>query len=111
MGRLFLPRLISVEAYGRAQYAYTPGRGARDAILYFVLTWLMALASGHRVALYCSDVSGAFDKVDTQRLLGKLVSCGVHSKVVEVLRSWLAPRSATVVVKGASSRELAMTDM
>eukprot|EP00969_Alexandrium_andersonii_P138301 6115714-Alexandrium_andersonii.AAC.1 len=54
---LFVPRLISLDAFGPSQFAYVPGRGARDAIMIFVLSWLAAFASGRRVALYCADVS------------------------------------------------------
>ena len=32
-------------------------------------TWIWALGTGKRIALYCSDVSGAFDKVNSQLLL------------------------------------------
>eukprot|EP00969_Alexandrium_andersonii_P290159 12824829-Alexandrium_andersonii.AAC.1 len=58
----FIPRLLTLNAFGPAQFAYIPGRGARDAIVLFLATWLAAFAAGRRVALYCSDVAGAFDK-------------------------------------------------
>eukprot|EP00969_Alexandrium_andersonii_P242509 10710978-Alexandrium_andersonii.AAC.1 len=75
---LFIPRLISLNAFGPAQFAYVPGRGARGAIVLFVVTWLAAFASGRRVALYCSDVSGAFDKVCSELVTAKLINAGVH---------------------------------
>eukprot|EP00969_Alexandrium_andersonii_P138526 6126101-Alexandrium_andersonii.AAC.1 len=49
---------MSLGAFGPSPFAYITGRGARDAILFFVSTWLAAFASGRRVALYCSGVSG-----------------------------------------------------
>eukprot|EP00969_Alexandrium_andersonii_P242777 10724344-Alexandrium_andersonii.AAC.1 len=54
---LFISRLISLDAFGPSQFAYVSGRGTRDAIVIFVLSWLTAFASGRRVALYCADVS------------------------------------------------------
>eukprot|EP00969_Alexandrium_andersonii_P293503 12973370-Alexandrium_andersonii.AAC.1 len=108
---LFLPHLQSIGAFGPSQFAYCPGRGARDAILVFLLTWLSALATGHRVAVYCSDVSGAFDKVSTHRLLGKLHASQLHPKILRLLSSWLEPRSAKVIIKGSFSSEIAMSDM
>eukprot|EP00969_Alexandrium_andersonii_P058154 2561916-Alexandrium_andersonii.AAC.1 len=111
LGRLFLHRLVILEAFGPSQFAYTPGRGARDAVLFFVITWLAAFASGRRVTLYCSDVSGAFDKVSTEILLAKLVSTGTHPNVIGVLRSWLGTRTARVVLNGRSSTVIEMSDM
>eukprot|EP00969_Alexandrium_andersonii_P066713 2941370-Alexandrium_andersonii.AAC.1 len=48
----------------------------------FLLVWLEALGAGHRVAVYCSDVSGAFDKVSTERLPAKLRSAIPHPKIL-----------------------------
>eukprot|EP00969_Alexandrium_andersonii_P311813 13778125-Alexandrium_andersonii.AAC.1 len=102
IGQLFLPRLHCLGTFGSEQFAYCPGRGARDAFLLFLLVWFEALGTGHRVAVYCSDVSGAFDKVSTERLTAKLRSAIPHPKVLSVLRSWLGPRPATVIAKGTA---------
>ena len=45
-----------------------------------VLDWLWALHSGRKVGLYCSDVSGAFDRVRVERLVAKLKAKGVSEK-------------------------------
>eukprot|EP00959_Pyramimonas_sp_CCMP1952_P418212 8761676-Pyramimonas_sp.AAC.1 len=85
----FAPRLECIGAFGSHQFAYCPGRGARDAILYVVLRWLLAFAGGRRVALYCSDVSGAFDRVDASRLMLKLRGFGVDPRLCDIISSWL----------------------
>eukprot|EP00969_Alexandrium_andersonii_P001760 77707-Alexandrium_andersonii.AAC.1 len=82
LSRLVLPRLLAREAFGSSQFAYIPGRGARDALLFLVLELLAAFANGRRVALYCSGVSGAFDKVCASLLSKKLTAAGVHPKMV-----------------------------
>ncbi len=64
---------------------------------------MTALEDGKRVGLYCSDVSGAFDRVPAERLLRKLAATGLHPRLLAVLQSWLGDRSAVVVVKGVSS--------
>eukprot|EP00969_Alexandrium_andersonii_P182986 8085360-Alexandrium_andersonii.AAC.1 len=69
------------------------------------------MASGFRVAVYCADVSGAFDRVSSGRLLAKLASAGVHLRILRVLQSWLAPRSARVIVRGSESDLLDVRDM
>ena len=59
------------------------------------------LANGNKIAFYCSDVSGAFDKVDADRLLMKLRYAGISSSILNVLRSWLSVRQARVVMGGS----------
>ena len=60
LGIHFLPQLSFSGSYGSNQFAYRRFHGARDAILYVVLSWLLALAMGKKVGVYCSDVVGAF---------------------------------------------------
>eukprot|EP00969_Alexandrium_andersonii_P303127 13399189-Alexandrium_andersonii.AAC.1 len=69
------------------------------------------MAQGHAVAVYCADVSGAFDRVPADRLCGKLAAAGVDRALLRVLASWLARRSARVVVQGSFSETIEMCDM
>ena len=48
---------------------YMPERGARDALAQLVLTWISMIGRQRKIAVYCSDVSGAVDKVNSRRLL------------------------------------------
>jgi hypothetical protein len=73
--------------HGQNQFAYTPKRGARDALAVMVMEWLWALNTRTKIALYCSDVSGAFDKVDAEILIAKLRAFGFHGRVVQLLCS------------------------
>ena len=100
-----------IDVFGSNQFAYTPQRGARDALLYLILSWLLLMAEGFKIGLYCSDVSGAFDKVDSQRLVQKLKGLGIHPKLLAVFDSWLRRRKAQVVVSGTSSNEFSMENM
>ena len=111
LGKLFLPYLECANVFGENQYAYRPARGARDAILVLVTTWLLAFARGKKLGLYCSDVSGAFDRVDSIRLCTKLYQYGIHFRIVRMIGSWLAQRTAEVVVGGSRSRKIQMKDM
>ena len=108
---IFLPPLYRDLSFGAFQFAYTPGRGARDAILFVTMSWLSAFGAGQRVALYCSDVAGAFDRVSAERLLAKRASSDLHPKILIVLEDWLAPRSAYVVCNGAVSDCISMSNM
>ena len=98
-------------AYGDHQFAYIHKRGYRDALTFNVCTWIWALGIGKRVALYCSDVSGAFDRVRAERLLLKLEAKGVHKQMLAVLSSWLQTRAARICVDGSFSDSFPLSDM
>ena len=108
---LFVPQLICSGAYGRNQFAYMPERGARDALAQLVLTWISLLSKRRKIAVYCSDVSGAFDKVNSRRLLRKLRARGVSDEILLVVQSWLYERRARVAVGGKFSRDMKILNM
>ena len=108
---LFVPQLIHTGAYGRNQFAYMPERGARDALAQLVLTWISLLAKRRKIAVYCSDVTGAFDKVNSRILLRKLRARGVSDEILLVVQSWLYERRARVAVGGKFSRDMKIHNM
>ena len=75
------------------------------------LTWVIHLVSHSKKAVYCSDVSGAFDGVRLEWLVSKLRNNGIHPHIVAGLASWLQQRLAQAVVGGASSRMMALMNM
>ena len=79
LGKLFLPYMESIETCGPLQFAYRKNRGLRAALDFNLMSWIMMFHLGKRVALYCSDVSGVFDRVSTERLCKKLKLCGMRS--------------------------------
>jgi len=103
VGTLLLPWLEKHGAYGPHQYAYGKGKGYKDVLTINVCSWLLALERGEMVGLYCSDVSGAFDRVSHERLGDKLRRQGLHPGLLNFLQSWLEDRIAEVVVGGQSS--------
>ena len=103
IGTLFIPWLESTGAFGPHQYAYTKGRGYKDTLAVNVCNWLLLLEQGFLVAVYCSDVSGAFDRVSQDRLIAKLRTLGLHDDILGFLISWLADRSSKVVLGGHHS--------
>ena len=111
MKGMYVPFLTTTVSYGPNQFAYTTGRGARDALAQLVLTWLKALAKGLKVGVYCSDVSGAFDRVKTERLIAKLRSKKLRPEIVDVLASWVRQRTARVVVGGKQSPVFSFSEM
>ena len=69
------------------------------------------MCRGAEVGLHCSDVSGAFDHVSTDKLIRKLAACGVNSRMLQVVRSWLRDHKARVVVAGAESEEFRLSNI
>ena len=108
---MWVPNLVQIGAFGENQFAYLPGRGSRDALALVVLNWISAFSRGQRVAVYCSDVSGAFDKVQKARLIMKLQASGIGQGIRRVIESWLGDREAHVVVEGHHSKLMPLSDM
>lgn len=101
----------TVQAFGPNQFAYSRGKGSRDALALLTLSWLQAVAAGRNVEVYCSDVAGAFDRVSKKRLVRKLRAKKIHMKLVRFFTSWLRKRTAKFVVDGAQSVVVELTNM
>jgi uncharacterized protein YjiS (DUF1127 family) len=108
---LFMPFFTNHSIYGQNQFAYTPGRGARDALALLVLIWITELSKGSHVAVYCSDVAGAFDRVDKDRLVEKLRKKKIHPRLIAIFESWLRKRRAKVLVGGKASDFFELANM
>ena len=106
-----MPYVTSTVSFRPNQFAYTNQRGSRDALAHLVLTWLVALSKGRKAAVYCSDVSGAFDRVSVKRLLQKLEAKRIHKQIVAVIAPWLRERQAYVAVGGEKSAGITSKDM
>ena len=103
--------LETSNSFGHNQFAYRKNKGYRDALAFNVCSWLMAFNLKMQVALYCSDVSGAFDRVCRHRLSKKLNNVGLHCQLLKVFEAWLTKRIAYVVVHGVKSSPIELLDM
>ncbi len=110
IGSVFIPWAENMELYGPNQYAYAKGKGHKDTLTVNVCSWILAMEQGQMVGLYCSDVSGAFDRVERDRLCEKLRVSGLHPKVVAFLASWLEDRVSRVVLGGVHSPDEPLTN-
>ncbi len=97
--------LDRTEAFGKNQWAFRPKRSCRDLTTLLICTWILSFKSKKKVGLFLSDISGAFDKVDSDILLAKCRQTGLSVKLLVFLRSFFAPRRAQVVLPGAKSAE------
>ena len=71
--------------FGPHQWAFTPRLSARDLVTALVMSWILAICTGHKVATYLGDISGAFDRVYKDYLLAKLQAAGVGGAIFEFL--------------------------
>ena len=110
MASLLVPWLESQGSFGPHQYAYSKGKGYKDVLTINVCSWILALERGELLGVYCSDVSGAFDRVPHCRLGDKLERQGLHPGMLSFLKSWLQDRVQEVVVGGRSAGAEALRD-
>ena len=97
-------------AFGDYQWACTKERGVQELLAIMVCSWLLALMKNEKVALFISDIRGAFDNVCSARLLGKLSHSGISGQWLNLMSSWLSSRTASVVVNGACSAPVGLSN-
>ena len=103
--------LDAVDAYGSSQWAFRRKRGCTDLVLLLISRWLLDFQRKRKVGVFLSDISGAFDRVDANKLLMKLKRLGVCEVLLHFFADFLSPRGASVVVDGESSVEFVLRDM
>ena len=105
-----LREFLQRTSFGKNQWAFTPGLGARDLVTKLVMEWILAICMGKKVGAYLSDISGAFDRVCKEYLLSKLSAAGVGQLYLNFLDSYLSPRQGQVVVEGEFSDMFEIAD-
>ena len=103
--------LISTNAFGTHQWAFQQRRGCANLILLLFCRWLLAFKRREKVDVFLSDISGAFDRVNSEKMQQKLGQSGVSRDFLNFFRNYLKPRVASVVVEGTQSEELVLENM
>ena len=68
-----------------------------------VCRWVLKVCTGHKIGVYLSDISGAFDRVFKEFLMAKLYRAGLPDFYLNFLSSYLEPRIGKVAVEGTLS--------
>ena len=105
-----LIRFLQNGKFGKNQWAFTPGLSSRDLVTALILSWILCICSGKKIAAYLSDITGAFDRVFKDFLLAKLYAAGVGTQYLNFLDSYLQPRQGKVIVEGVASDIFAIAD-
>ena len=85
------------------QYGFIKGRSATLQLLNILDGWTSALNSGKQVEVIYTDFAKAFDKVPHQRLLTKLRSYGLDSKLISWIEDFLCFRTQRVKINHSYS--------
>ena len=98
-------------AYGLTQHAFRTKHSCQDLTTLLTSKWLYHFHHHKKVAIFLSDISGAFDRVHTPTLLRKLQATGLHTTWLTFFSDYLSPRNATVIVNGAHSTPFTLSHM
>ena len=84
-GLMIVPYISAPWCIGHHQFAHQKERAARDALALMMLNWISGFNGKFKFSVYCSDVSGAFDRVNRERLIQKILAKGVRKDIVKVI--------------------------
>ena len=91
------------DAWGDSQYAFRKDRSSKDVLALITTQWVLAIVRQVKIAIYCGDIAGAFDRVRTLILIAKCERRRLEKEPLEFPKSYLKPRKAVVVVGGENS--------
>ena len=100
-----------VDAFGDSQFAFRKRRGCADLVFLLMCSWLRDFQLRRKIGIFLSDISGAFDRVDTEKLFKKLRRTGVCEPLLVLVADYLGPRRAQVGVDGELSFEFTLQNM
>ena len=106
-----LVNFLQQHGYGSNQWAYRKKCSSRDLALMCMTSCVVAICSGHKMAGYLSDISGAFDRVCKDYMMSKLFSAGVPDVFLNFLNAYLSPRIGYATVEGVFSDVFDLCDM
>ena len=88
------------------QYAYTTGRGCTDALVNFVTDAVLSLdqKNCHGIHALLIDYSKAFDNMNHQLLIDKMYHMGIDQKTINITKSFLTDRTASVIVRSSNTK-------
>ena len=94
---------LSNKLLNKYQYGFIKGRSVVLQLLKIIDDWLLNLENGNQIDAIYTDFEKAFDKVPHKRLLNKLLSYRVDSKLITWIESFLCHRTQRVRINGVLS--------
>jgi hypothetical protein len=90
----------SNEVFHRGQFGCRQGRNTSDAVAQLITKVEYAWDQKQTVLALLLDVKGAFDRVNKQRLLRRMLEVGIAGNIVRWAKSFLSDRRAMLVIDG-----------
>ena len=91
------------------QFGFIPGRSCTTQLLYVLDHFTKHLDKGEPIDVIYLDFQKAFDSVPHQRLIQKLTSFGINSKILQWIKDFLWNRTQQVVLNGQKSSTTSVT--
>ena len=91
------------------QFGFIPGRLYTTQLLYVLDHFTKHLDKGEPIDVIYLDFQKAFDSVPHQRLIQKLTSFGINSKILQWIKDFLWNRTQQVVLNGQKSSTTSVT--
>lgn len=88
------------EVFHRGQFGCRQGRGTSDAVAQLVAKVENAWSQKRIALALLLDVKGAFDRVNKQKLLLRMIQVGMAGNIVRWVNSFLSDRRAMLVIDG-----------
>lgn len=104
-----LEHLIKNNIISPHQHGFVPKRSCSTQLLEALDMWTEVLDKGGSIDVIYMDFQKAFDSVPHRRLLQKLASCGIQSKVLDWVKDFLKEQKQKVVINGVHSQEADVT--
>ena len=111
LNKVLAPFFRDTQSFGESQFGFQHGRSCNDLVATLTCEWVLALNDRKKVGVYLSDISGAFDKVDTNRMMQKLEAAGLNATYLRFFKSYLSTRRAIVLVNGEMSEVFELQNM
>ena len=103
--KIMVDYLESNDIISNEQHGFRPGRSTLSQLLVHFDQVFGGILQGEDTDTIFLDYAKAFDKVDHQLLIQKLLLYGFPANLVKWISSFLGDRKQTVVVKGSKSQE------
>ena len=81
-----------IPRFSTYQFGFIPGKSCEEAICNIVFTVEKAFAENKYVLIICLDIAGAFDNVWPVSLLHSMISKGIDSSYIHIIKDYLSNR-------------------
>ena len=92
-----------------SQYGFLPGSSVTMGLICAQTDWVSAKSKGEFVGILASDLSAAFDIIDSANLIKKLKLAGVKGRPLQWIESYMTGRSQSVLWNDSMSSSSPIT--